>query len=166
MCLVVWWLSPQGQAGDAITPHRWRDSAHLAWPHLRRFSVTNWRLGRVNPGCGHVGSVTRSRSVTLLLNQLQWQTLLQRRTHSKVTMLYRIHHQLVAIPASPPYIIYSSTTNRGHHLQLQQHHFPINSYQHSFFPSVVNLWNQLPSDTVGAASLNLFQNRLASLTLR
>ena len=60
MYLVVWWLSPQGQAGDAITPHRWRDSAHLAWPHLRRFSVTNWRLGRVNPGCGHVGSVTRS----------------------------------------------------------------------------------------------------------
>ena len=50
MCLVVWWLSPQGQAGDAIKPHRWRDSAHLAWPHLRRFSVTNWRLGRVNTG--------------------------------------------------------------------------------------------------------------------
>ena len=59
-CLVVWWLSPQGQAGVAITPHLWRDSAHLAWPHLRRFSVTNWRLGRVNPGCGHVGSVTIS----------------------------------------------------------------------------------------------------------
>ena len=55
MCLVVWWLSPQGQAGDAITPHQWRDSAHLAWPHIRRFSVTNWHLGRVNPGCGHVG---------------------------------------------------------------------------------------------------------------
>ena len=89
----------------------------------------------------------RRHSVTLLLIQLQWQTLLQRRTHSKVTMLYRIHHQLVAIPASPPYIIYSSTTNRGHHLQLQQHHCSINSYQHSFFPSVVNLWNQLPSDT-------------------
>ena len=108
----------------------------------------------------------RRHSVTLMLNQLQWQTLLQRRTHSKVTMLYRIHHQLVAIPATPPYIIYSSTSNRGHHLQLQQHHCRINSYQHSFFPSVVNLWNQLPSDTVGAASLNLFQNRLASLTLR
>ena len=59
MCLVVWWLSPHGQAGDAITPHRWRDSAHLAWPHLRRFSVTNWRLGSVYPGCRHVGLVTR-----------------------------------------------------------------------------------------------------------
>ena len=85
----------------------------------------------------------RRHSVTLMLNQLQWQTLLQRRTHSKVTMLYRIHHQLVAIPATPPYIIYSSTSNRGHHLQLQQHHCRINSYQHSFFPSVVNLWNLL-----------------------
>ena len=30
MWLVVWWLSPQGQAGDAITPHRYRDLAHLA----------------------------------------------------------------------------------------------------------------------------------------
>ena len=90
----------------------------------------------------------RRHSVTVMLNQLQWQTLLQRRTHSKVTMLYRIHHQLVAIPATPPYIIYSSTSNRGHHLQLQQHHCRINSYQHSFFPGVVNLWNQLPSDTV------------------
>ena len=49
----------------------------------------------------------RRHSVTLLLNQLQWNSLLQRRTHSKVTMLYRIHHQLVAIPAGPPYIIYS-----------------------------------------------------------
>ena len=41
MCLVVWWLSPQGQAGDAITPHRLSDSAHLACPHLRPFRVTN-----------------------------------------------------------------------------------------------------------------------------
>ena len=40
MCIVVWWLSPQGQAGDAITPHQWRDSAHLACPLLRRFTVT------------------------------------------------------------------------------------------------------------------------------
>ena len=95
----------------------------------------------------------RRHSVTVLLNQLQWQTLLQRRTHSKVTMLYRIHYQLVSIPASPPYIIYSSTTNRGQHLHMQQHHCRINSYQHSFFPSVVNLWNQLPSDTVSGGCI-------------
>ena len=107
----------------------------------------------------------RRHSVTLLLNQLQWQTLLQRRTHSEVTMLYRIHHQIVAIPAGPLYIIYSNNTTCGHHLQLQQHHCRINPYQHSFFPSVVNMWNQLPSDTVGAASLTQFKNWLASSAL-
>ena len=79
----------------------------------------------------------RRHSVTVLLNQLQWQTLLQRRTHSKVTMLYRIHNQLVAIPAGPPYIIYSNTTTHGHHLQLQQHHCRINSYQHSFSRNIL-----------------------------
>ena len=80
-------------------------------------------------------------SVALLLNQFQWQTLLQHRTHSKVTMLYRIHHQLVATPAGIPYIIYSNTTTCDHHLKLQQHHYRINSYQHYVFTSVVNLWN-------------------------
>ena len=58
----------------------------------------------------------RRHRVTLLLYQLQWLTLLQRRTHSKLTMLYRIHHQLVAIPAGPPYIIYSNSRTRGHHV--------------------------------------------------
>ena len=48
--------SLQGQAGDAITPHRW-EIRHI-WPgHISDDSV---RLGRVNPGCGQVGLVTGS----------------------------------------------------------------------------------------------------------
>ena len=46
MCLVVWWLSPQSQAGDAITP---------IGGEIRRICV-----GSVNPGCVHVGLVTIS----------------------------------------------------------------------------------------------------------
>ena len=83
-------------------------------------------------------------------------------------MSYRIHHQLVAIPAAPPYIIYSNTTNRGHHLQLQQHHCIIKSYRHSHFPSVVNLWNKLSSGTVwgGCIAQSILQpTRLTHATL-
>ena len=37
------------------------------WPgHISDDSVTKLRLGRVNPGCGHVGSVTRSCPVVPL----------------------------------------------------------------------------------------------------
>ena len=51
----------------------------------------------------------RRHSITLILNQLQWQTLLERRTHSKVTMLYRIHHHLVSIPAGTHIISFTPT---------------------------------------------------------
>ena len=60
--------------------------------------------------------IIRKHVYTWLLNQFQWQTLIQRRTHSDVT-----------IPAGPPYIIISNTTTRGHHLQLEQHHCRIAS---------------------------------------
>ena len=156
---LVSWLIPRLSAHTFFMS---LPNAELTLGSLWPYTTMDWRLRSAN----FVTADNRRRyGVTLLLNQLQEQILLQRHPHCKVTMLYRSHHQRVAIPAGPPYIIYSNTTTRGHHLQLQQHHCRINSCQHSFFPSVVNLWNQLPSDTVGAASLNLFQNRLASLTL-
>ena len=42
-------------------------------------------------------------SVTKMLEQLQWNTLSERRARGKVTRLYRIVHGLVAIPAEPPF---------------------------------------------------------------
>ena len=44
-------------------------------------------------------------SVTSMLQDLQWQTLCERRAKSKVTMLYRITHGLVAIPICPPHLV-------------------------------------------------------------
>ena len=79
-------------------------------------------------------------SVSLMLQKLQWQSLNERRAHSKTIMLYRIMNCLVAIPAAPPYVFLSSEGTRGHHLQLRQQHCRILTYQHSFFPSVVHLW--------------------------
>ena len=43
-------------------------------------------------------------SVTKMLQTLQWQTLQERRAHSKIIMMYRIVHRLVAIPVAPPYL--------------------------------------------------------------
>ena len=59
MCLVVWWLSPQGQAGDPITPHRWRDLAHNDVSFLFQTShclATSSRVSAVRPSL-----TTRSR---------------------------------------------------------------------------------------------------------
>ncbi len=105
-------------------------------------------------------------SVTKMLKDLQWQTLHERRAHTKVTMLYRIVHGLVAIPALPPYLTPKTSNTRGHPSQFLQHHCRIIAYQHSFFPSVICLWNALPTPVVTATSLDQFKDRLCLLTLR
>ncbi|XP_072033236.1 uncharacterized protein [Amphiura filiformis] len=106
-------------------------------------------------------------SVTQMLNKLQWQTLSERRAHSKTIMLYRIVHGLVAIPCGPPYFHPSTCgATRGHHLQFRQHHCRIQSYQYSFFPSAICLWNVLPASVVSAPSLEAFRSRLSPLQLR
>ncbi|XP_072032894.1 uncharacterized protein [Amphiura filiformis] len=105
-------------------------------------------------------------SVTQMLENLQWQSLNERRAHNKVTMLYRIVHGLVAIPSGPPYFIPATNTTRGHHLQFRQQHCRIQSYQFSFFPSVICLWNTLPASVVSSPSLETFRSRLSPLSLR
>ena len=105
-------------------------------------------------------------SVTDMLQDLRWKTLRDRRAHSKVVMLYRMVHGLVAIPAGPPFFYPSSEVTRGHSMQFRQHHCRIIAYQQSFFPSVVPLWNHLPASVVSASSLDTFRGRLTPLSLR
>ena len=107
-------------------------------------------------------------SVAQMLHNLHWQSLQERRAHNKAIMLYKIINGLVAIPAAPPqsYLSHASDLTRGHHIQLRQHHCRILSYQHSFFPSVVCIWNGLPTTVLSAPSLESFRSSLKPLTLR
>ena len=105
-------------------------------------------------------------SVTKMLKDLQWETLCERRAHSKVIMLYRIVHGLIAIPAEPPYFVSAPGNTRGHLAQFRQQHCRILAYQQSFFPSVVLLWNRLPATVVAATSLEQFRDRLSAHHLR
>ena len=105
-------------------------------------------------------------SVTLMLEGLGWRTLHERRAQSKVIMLYKIVHGLVAVPVSPPYLYKSSDYTRGHHFKFMQQHCRIRVYQNSFFPSVVGLWNALPPSTLLATSVEAFRHHVTDLTLR
>ena len=101
-------------------------------------------------------------SVTQMLTNLHWDTLKQRRTQTKLITLYNIVNNILNIPAdnilshtTPPYPI------RSHHI----HHFnvpmaKIQAYKLSFFPSTIQLWNALPSDTALSPDLESFKDRL------
>ena len=91
-----------------------------------------------------------------------WKPLQQRRSDIKLAMVYRITHGLVDIPASAYFHPVTSST-RGHSLRYFQQYCRTKVYLHSFFPSGIRLWNQLPESIVTSETLEDFKRGLASL---
>ena len=77
--------------------------------------------------------------------------------NSELSMMYRIIHNLVDIPAEPYLTQYTSIT-RGHDSRLHQIQTTNSTYQQSFFPRTITLWNQLHQTAVSQTTLEAFQN--------
>ena len=107
----------------------------------------------------------RTSSATAMLETLNWDTLERRRDQARLTMMYRIVHQLVDIPAET-YLTPSSQTGRtrGHDTRFQQIQTCFAGYQNSFIPCTIVLWNQLPQSAVSQTTLDAFQSHLATLS--
>jgi hypothetical protein len=100
-------------------------------------------------------------SVTDMLKHLEWDTLESRRSKQKMTMMFKIVNNLVAISATD-YLKPSSTPTRSSHGK-KFHHFAAssNNYKFSFFPHSVPLWNSLPAQVAEAPSLVSFKRELS-----
>jgi hypothetical protein len=83
-------------------------------------------------------------SVTSMVQNLNWNTLEQRRSMADVTLMYKVVHQLVAIAVCyMPTPATVTRTRNSHSLKFSPYHCRINTYQHSFFPRTVTIWNTL-----------------------
>ena len=69
-----------------------------------------------------------------------------RRDKARIIFLYKIIHILVDITPPESYLRPNSRDARGHPLKFTQLPTNIDTYKHSFFPSVTKLWNNLSSD--------------------
>ena len=102
-------------------------------------------------------------SVTAMRQDLGWDTLLQRRDQARLSIMYRIAHQQVDIPAER-YLTPLDNRTRGHNARFRQIPTSLTGYQQSFFPRTIVLWNQLPQEAVSQSTLEAFQIQLATLT--
>ena len=102
-------------------------------------------------------------SVTEMTKELGWETLEQRSMKARVTMCYRIIHQLVAIPSTQ--FIPTIVSTRGSHIKFIQIQARTNYYKYTFFPAVIPLWNSLPPTVAEAGSLEDFKKGLADVQL-
>ena len=87
-------------------------------------------------------------------------SLATRRLHLKLCTLYKIVYNLCSFPSGilVPRANYSQRTS--HPLQFHQPHAYTNSFQYSFVPHAISMWNSLPWSTVSAQSLFLFKSKL------
>ena len=108
-------------------------------------------------------SFVRNSSVSALLERLNWPTLENRRNHAKVTMLYKIINDIVSIDFFH-HLQPSSSTTRGHSQRFIPISTRVDTYKHSFLPSVIRMWNSLPIEVVAMKNVNDFKTKLCTCT--
>ena len=93
-----------------------------------------------------------------MLKQLQLESLQARRQKARVTMMFRVVNNLIDISSAP--LQPTGATTRGHTQRFLQPFCHIKSYQDSFFPATIVLWNSLPQHIVEADSIEAFKARI------
>ena len=110
------------------------------------------------------GDYQRTRSVTAMLQQRQWQTLQSRRTYAQTLMMYHIVYNFVDIPAEH-HLNRTSLRTKGHSLRFLVPHTRTTVYRTSFFPQAIRLWYKLPGSVVEVDTLDSFKAQLFRATL-
>ena len=93
-------------------------------------------------------------SVTVMLQDLNWDTLSSRKQTSRLCLLYKILHNIVDVTL-PSYITCTPSTRltRGHDQKFILPQSGIDAYKFNFFLSSIRLWNNLPIKTVHAHTI-------------
>ena len=112
-----------------------------------------------------VGDFRRSSSMTAILNQLQWQSLAERRAKARVVMIYKILNDLVAMPRDFLALSPTPSMTRGAPLKLLIPQARTEIYRAGFVVSSCMLWNRLPPAVTQAESIDMFRGRLALVRL-
>ena len=141
-------------ASTVWDPHHQREITQLEQVQRKaiRFMAKNYR---------------RRASVTEMRTNLGFQTLQARRQTQRLTMLYRVHNQLVCVEMPPCYTPRHTTsqmeTRSNHGEQYTKISTRTDCYKYSFFPRTISAWNQLPSATIQAPSAQSFNNRVSKM---
>jgi hypothetical protein len=102
-------------------------------------------------------------SVTGMLDTLGWKTLEERRVESRLTMMYKISHNLVDFNTDQYLKLHPESRTRGSHpLKYQIPKATKDVFKYSYFPRTIREWNKLPAELVLSSSLDEFKTKLNS----
>ena len=97
--------------------------------------------------------------VTAMVNSLGWETLQDRRKMQRLTMLFKIKHNLVKIPEAESIVWSNNRRTRGSH-RLSVPYTSMTVYKMLFFPRTIRDWNKLPSSITDMQDIEAFKTAL------
>ena len=104
---------------------------------------------------------TKTASVTDMLSDLKWDTLETRRKKNRLTLMYKLSHNLVDINTEEHLIPNSELRTRNSHaFKYRMPKVSKDVFKFSFFPRSITEWNSLPADLVNCKSLSDFKLNL------
>ena len=81
-------------------------------------------------------------SVSNMLQELQWNSLQERRIQARLVMFYKIIHNVYVVEVDfSTHLHPMQTVTRGHQLKFKQLPTRLDLFQHSFLPATIRDWN-------------------------
>jgi hypothetical protein len=105
----------------------------------------------------------RTSSVTGMIQSLNWRRLDLRRIDSRLSLLYKVTHQLVAVPIEGHLTPVSKLSRHSHPLSYRTITATTDYYKYSFFPRSVFHWNQLPAHIPSLPTVEQFNAAVCSI---
>ena len=104
---------------------------------------------------------SRTSSVTNMLERLNLPLLKTRRVCNRAIMMFKILNNTVDLSIDPSVLTPTILPTRGHNCRFRQLPVRTNSFNNSFFPDTIKIWNQLPTHLVNCNDLKTFKSQLA-----
>ena len=102
-------------------------------------------------------------SVTDMLESLKWRSLANRRADARLSLFYKITHNLVDVPSENFLTPVTRSSRLHHNFAFQVPQSNTDYHLNSFFPQTIRTWNKLPSDVVESNTLNTFKNKIQTI---
>ena len=96
-----------------------------------------------------------------MIKDLGWESLENRRNKARLTLVYKLSHNLTDVSADEYLQLNSETRTRGSHpYKYRLSKVKRDVFKYSFFTRTINEWNSLPYEVVCSDSFNDFKNKL------
>ena len=99
-------------------------------------------------------------SVTQMIRDLGWTSLAHRRKEIRLTLFYKIIHNITTVPTDDILVKADARTRSNHPYKYKHIRTSTNNYKFSFFPRTVPEWNSLDSNTINSDNIDTYKARL------